>query len=168
MSITMYDVSVPVFVQGLKGLKGVLAKALAHAEAKNIDPNVLLQSRLAPDMFPLVRQVQLASDFAKGPVVRLAGAEPPAWEDTETSFPELLARLDKTIELIGGYAPAAIAGSEDREISLVRRGETHKFKGQDYLLGQALPNFWFHVTAAYSILRHNGVEVGKKDFLAMN
>jgi hypothetical protein len=167
MTLSMSQASSAVFLQGLKGLKGVLAKARAHAEAKGIDPQALLGARLYPDMFPLTRQVQIAADFAKGPVARLSGAEPPSWEDKETTFEELEARVERTIAFIEGVPAAAIDGSEDRDISLTRRGETTAVKGQTYLLEQALPNFWFHVTTAYAILRHNGVEVGKRDFLAM-
>jgi hypothetical protein len=162
----MFDASVPVVLQGLKGLKGVLAKAEAYAEARKIDPNALLQARLYPDMLPLLRQVQIATDLAKGGAGRLAGAELPVFEDVETSFPELQARLDRAIAFIAGLEPAAFEGSEAREVSLKRRGETVTFPGKDYLLHQALPNFWFHVTTAYAILRHNGLEVGKSDFLA--
>jgi hypothetical protein len=166
MSISMFDASSPVFLQGLKGLKGVLAKAAAHAEARKIDPSALLQARLFPDMLSLTRQVQLASDFAKGAAGRLAGADLPVYADDEASFADLDARIAKTMAFIEGLDPAAIAGSENREISLVRRGETVTFSGKVYLFEQALPNFWFHVTTAYAILRHNGVEVGKRDFLA--
>jgi hypothetical protein len=167
MTISLYQVSVPVFLQGLRGLSGVLEKAAAHVEAKSLDPAALLQARLYPDMFPLIRQVQLASDFAKGPVARLAGVEPPAWADTETSFAELKDRVDNSIAYIKDFTADQIDGQEDREVSLVRRGETHVFKAQAYLLGQALPNFFFHATTAYDILRHNGVEIGKKDFLGL-
>ena len=166
MTISMSQVSVPVFAQGLKGLKGVLAKAAAHAEARKIDPQVLLASRLYPDMLPLLRQVQIGCDFAKGAAGRLAGDDMPTFEDTEQSFADLEARIDKTLAYIQGLSAAAIDGSETRDITLVRRGESFTFKGQAYLLEQAMPNFWFHVTTAYAILRHNGVEVGKKDFLA--
>jgi hypothetical protein len=154
------------FLQGLKGLSGVLDKARAYVEAKGIDADALLKARLYPDMLPMTRQVQIACDFAKGAVARLAGADMPNFEDTETSFADLKARVEKTIAYISSIDPAAIDGSEDKDISLVRRGETFVFKGQPYLLEQALPNFWFHVTTAYAILRHNGVEIGKKDFLA--
>ena len=167
MTLSMSQASAPVFLQGLKGLAGVLDKAAAHVEAKKIDANALLQARLYPDMLTMTRQVQIACDFAKGAVARLASADMPTFEDTETSFAELKARVDKTIAYISGVDPKAVDGSEDKDISLVRRGETFVFKGQPYLLEQALPNFWFHVTTAYAILRHNGVEVGKKDFLAV-
>jgi len=166
MTISMSQVSVPVFLQGLKGLKGVLAKAAAHAEAKKIDPQVLLQARLYPDMLPLLRQVQIACDFAKGAAGRLASDDMPTFEDNEQSFADLDARIDKTVAYIQGLSAASVDGSELKDIVLIRRGESFTFKGQDYLLEQALPNFWFHVTTAYAILRHNGVEVGKKDFLA--
>ncbi|HEY3815129.1 MAG TPA: DUF1993 domain-containing protein [Caulobacteraceae bacterium] len=168
MTLSMSQASASVFVHGLTGLKGVLAKARAHAEAKGFDPSALLQARLYPDMFPLTRQVQIAADFAKGASARLSGAEPPAWEDKEATFEELEARVERTIAFIKAIDPKSIDGSEDREISLTRRGETTVVKGQPYLLEQALPNFWFHVTTAYAILRHNGVEVGKRDFLAMS
>ena len=165
MSLSMFDASVPALLQGLKGLKTVLAKAEAHAEAKKIDPAALLQARLYPDMFTLARQVQIATDFAKGAAGRLAGAELPVFEDTETSFAELQARVAKAATFIDGLSPAAFEGSETREVSLKRRGETVSFPGKDYLLAQALPNFWFHVTTAYAILRHNGVELSKSDYM---
>jgi hypothetical protein len=167
MPLSMSQASSPVFLQGLKGLSGVLEKAAAHIEAKKMDQNAFLQARLYPDMLPMARQVQIACDFAKGAVARLASADMPTFEDNESSFAELKARVDKTIAYIASVSPAAIDGSEGKDISLVRRGETHVFKGQAYLLEQAVPNFWFHVTTAYAILRHNGVEVGKKDFLAV-
>ena len=165
MSLSMFDASVPALLQGLKGLKTVLAKAEAHAEAKKIDPAALLQARLYPDMFTLARQVQIATDFAKGAAGRLAGAELPVFDDVETSFAELQARVAKAATFIDGLSPAAFEGSETREVSLKRRGETVTFPGKDYLLLQALPNFWFHVTTAYAILRHNGVELSKSDYM---
>jgi hypothetical protein len=161
----MYDASVPALLQGLKGLNTVLAKAQAHAEARKIEPAVLLQARLYPDMFPLARQVQIATDFAKGAAGRLAGAELPVYEDTETSFGDLQARVAKAAAFIEGLSPAAFEGSDTREVSLKRRGETVTFTGRDYLLDQAQPNFWFHVTTAYAILRHNGVELSKSDYM---
>jgi hypothetical protein len=165
MSLSMFDASVPALLQGLKGLKTVLAKAAAHAEAKKLDPNALLQARLYPDMFTLVRQVQIATDFAKGAAGRLAGAELPVFEDVETSFEELQARVAKAAAFIEGLSAAAFEGSETREVSLNRRGQVVSFTGKDYLLLQALPNFWFHVTTAYAILRHNGVELSKSDYM---
>jgi hypothetical protein len=165
MSLSMFDASVPALLQGLRGLKTVLAKAKAHAEAKKIEPNALLQARLYPDMFTLVRQVQIATDFAKGAAGRLAGAELPVFEDTETSFEDLQARVTKAAAFIEGLSAADFEGSETRQVSLNRRGEVVSFTGKDYLLLQALPNFWFHTTTAYAILRHNGVELSKSDYM---
>jgi hypothetical protein len=167
MSLSMSQVSIPVFLQGLKGLSGVLAKAQAQAEAKSVPDANYLQARLYPDMLPMARQVQIACDFAKGAVARLAGADMPAFEDTETTFAELKARVDKTIAYIESIDDDAVDGSEDKDISLMRRGETLVFKGLPYLLEQAMPNFWFHVTTAYALLRHQGIEIGKRDFLAV-
>jgi hypothetical protein len=165
MSLSMFDVSVPVLLQGLNGLKTVLAKAEAHAEARKIEPGALLQARLYPDMFTLIRQVQIATDFAKGAAGRLAGAELPVYEDAETSFEDLQARVAKAAAFIAQLSPAAFEGAEAREVSLKRRGETVTFTGRDYLLAQAQPNFWFHLTTAYAILRHNGVELSKSDYM---
>ena len=165
MTLSMYQASVPVFIQGLTGLGGVIDKAASHAAERKIDPAALLQARLYPDMFPFARQVQIATDFAKGGAARLAGVEFPAYEDSETSFEELKARVDKTIAFLRTLDAAQIDGSEERDISLVRRGETSIVKGQAYLLEQAMPNFYFHITTAYAIQRHNGVEVGKRVFL---
>ena len=165
MTLSMYQASVPVFIQGLTGLGGVIDKAAAHAAERKIDPAALLQARLYPDMFPFARQVQIATDFAKGAIARLAGVEFPTYEDTEASFEELKARVDKTIAFLRTLDAAQIDGSEERDISLVRRGETSIVKGQAYLLEQAMPNFYFHITTAYAIQRHNGVEVGKRLFL---
>lgn len=165
MSISMYQASVPTLIQALKALSGVLDKGAKHAEAKGIDPAVLLGSRLYPDMFPLTRQVQIASDNAKGPSARLAGMEPPKFDDNEASFADLQARITKTIEFLQTLKPAQIDGSEDRQIVLQMRAGPLEFKGQAYLLHFAMPNFYFHCATVYAILRHNGVEVGKKDFL---
>jgi hypothetical protein len=165
MTLTIHQASVPVFAQGLKGLKGVLTKAAAHVDAKKLDPDALLKARLYPDMFPLLRQAQIATDFAKGCAARLAGEEVPAWDDTETSFEDLIARVDRAIAYVEGLDPAKFEGAEDRDITLVRRGETSVVKGLAYLQGQAQPNFFFHLTTAYAILRKNGVEIGKKDYL---
>jgi hypothetical protein len=165
MTLTIHQASVPVFVQGLKGLKGVLAKAAAHVDAKALDPDALLKARLYPDMFPLLRQVQIATDFAKGCAARLAGEEVPAWDDVETGFADLIARVDRAIAYVEGLDPAKFAGAEDRDITLVRRGETSVVKGLAYLQAQAQPNFFFHLITAYAILRKNGVEIGKRDFL---
>lgn len=161
----MYQSSVPVFVRMLNNLAEILKKAAAHAETKKIDPAVLLQTRLYPDMFALARQVQIATDTAKGCAARLAGVEPPRYEDKESSFPELLARIEKTIAYAKSIKPDQIDGSEDRPIVLKVRDQSINFTGLAYLLNFALPNFYFHVATAYDLLRHNGVELGKQDFL---
>lgn len=166
MTLSMYSASVPVFRQMLGGLSDVLAKAEAHAQEKKIDSVVLLQTRLFPDMFPLTRQVQIASDFAKGVSARLANAEMPAFEDNEQTFAELQTRIAKTRAFIDGLDAAAFAGSEQRDIVL-RPGtpKERKLDGHTYLLGYGLPQFFFHVTTVYALLRHNGVEVGKRDYM---
>jgi hypothetical protein len=166
MTVSMYQVSVPVFKQMLGALSAVLAKAEAHAEAKKIVPDALLQARLYPDMFPLLRQVQIACDFAKSVSARIAEVEVPSYEDSEASFPDLQARIAKTLAFIGGLQASQIDGGEERRI--VTQGGTPKekiFSGQSYLLNYGLPHFFFHTTTAYAILRHNGVEVGKKDYI---
>ena len=165
MSITMYKASVPVFQQMLAAASAVLDKAAEHAAARKIEPSVLLAARLYPDMFPLTRQIQVATDFAKGAVARLAGQEPPKYEDNETSFDELKARIAKTLAYLKDFKPAQIDGSEGREISLKLGNETRQFTGENYLLHLVLPNVFFHLTTAYAILRHNGVELGKRDFM---
>jgi hypothetical protein len=165
MTISMYQASVPVFQQGLAALSGVLDKAAAHAAARKIDPAVLLQTRLFPDMFPLTRQVQIAADFAKGCPARLAGVENPSYADEETTIDALKARLDKTSAFLKTLTAAQIDGSETRDIALKIAGNEVTFKGQTYLLHFALPNFYFHSTAAYAILRSCGVEIGKRDFI---
>lgn len=165
MSLSMYQASVPVFIRGLNNLAVILDKGAAHAAAKGIEPAVLLQARLAPDMFPLVRQVQSVSDTAKGGAARLAGVEVPSYPDTESDFPELQQRITKTVAFLQTLAPAQIDGSEERVIALKMRGQELQLGGQPYLLGFALPNFYFHLTTAYDILRHNGVELGKRDYL---
>ena len=166
MTLSMYNASIPVFQQMLKALSEVLTKAEAHAADKHFDPQVLLQARLFPDMFPLLRQVQIAADFAKSVPARLAGVEVPAYEDSEQSFADLQARLTKTLTFLAGLSAAQIDGSEALEVVL-RPGtpKEKKLSGQTYLVGYGLPQFFFHVTTAYDILRHNGVEVGKMDFL---
>jgi hypothetical protein len=161
----MYAASVPPIIRSLINLRSILEKAVTYAEAKKIDPSVLINARLYPDMLPLSRQVQIATDVAKGAVSRLAGLEPPKYEDNESTFPELLARLDKTIALLESFKPEQMDGSEDKTIMLPMHERTVTFKGLPYLLDFVLPNVYFHVTTAYAILRHNGVEIGKKDFL---
>jgi hypothetical protein len=165
MSITMFQASVPVFQRMLKSLDAVLDKGAAHASDLRIDPSVLLTARLYPDMFALTRQVQIATDHAKGATARLAGLPVPSFADTEATFPELKARIAKTLEFIGTVKPAQIDGSEGRDITLKAGPRELAFKGQDYLLFFAMPNFYFHVTTAFAILRHNGVRVGKLDYL---
>ncbi len=166
MSNPMYTASIPVFTQMLGGLKTVLAKAAAHAGAKNIDPAIFLQARLSPDMFALARQVQVACDFAKGPAARLAGVEVPAMADTETTFAQLEARIDAVLAFMATLTPAQFEAAATREI--VTQAGTPKekrFTGSSYLFNYGLPHFFFHVVTAYDILRHNGVEVGKKDYI---
>ncbi|HZE10411.1 MAG TPA: DUF1993 family protein [Burkholderiales bacterium] len=166
MTISMYQASVPRFANTLKNLSDVLDKAQAHADAKKIDPVVFTHFRLYPDMLPMKRQVQIACDSAKGAVARLAGAEVPKHEDTEETFAELKTRIAKTIDFIQTFKPAQIDGSEEKTIHLKLGQREVDYKGMQYLLGHALPNFYFHVTTAYDILRHNGVELGKRDYLA--
>lgn len=168
MSISMYQASVPSLLQTLNALSKILVKAETDAAERKIDPAVLLGYRLAPDMFNLIRQVQVASDFGKNTTARLAGQEPPKYEDTEKTIGELKARIAKTIAFVESFKPAAIDGSEGREITIPVGGQPKTFKGQDYLVNFALPNFYFHATAAYAILRHCGVKLGKRDFLNWN
>jgi hypothetical protein len=165
MTISMYQASVPMFIRMLTSLKGILEKGAAHAQAKKIDEPVLLNARLYPDMFAFTRQVQIACDFARGTAARLAGKEPPAYEDKEQTFAELVTRVERSIAYLRTLTAGEIDGSEGREIVRPIRGEPKKFTGINYLLQFALPNFFFHVTTAYAILRHNGVELGKADFI---
>jgi hypothetical protein len=165
MSLSMYQASVPLFVQILTALSKVLDKAEAHAAAKKIDPAVLLGCRLAPDMYPLTRQVQTMCDMAKGAAARLAGIEVPSWPDNESTFVGLKDRIRKTLDFVQSFKPAQIDGSEAREVAMKIGGNPVSFKGQPYLVHFVLPNFFFHAAAAYAILRHNGVELGKRDFL---
>ena len=166
MTRAIYTASIPVFKQMLGGLSGTLAKAEAHAAAKNIDPNALLQARLFPDMFPLLRQVQVASDFAKSVSARLAGVDVPQLADKEQTFADLQARIATVLEFIGGLDAQLFDDAATREI--VTQAGTPKekrFTGESYLFNYGLPHFFFHTTMAYAILRHNGVEVGKKDYI---
>jgi uncharacterized protein len=165
MSLSMYQASVPVFQRTLGALDKILDKAAAYAAERKIDPAVLLSARLYPDMFPLTRQVQIATDHAKGASARLAGAAVPSFEDNEKTFADLKARIGKTLDFVGTFRPAQIDGSEGRDISLKAGPRELTFKGQDYLLFFALPNFYFHAATAFGILRHNGVSIGKLDFL---
>ena len=161
----MYQASAPRFVSILTNLSAILDKAQAHVEARKIDPAALTAYRLFPDMLPMTRQVQIACDGAKGAVARLAAVDIPKHEDTEQTFAELKARIAKTIDFVRSIKPAQLDGSEDKDITLKLGGKDTTFKGMQYLLGFALPNFYFHVTTAYNILRHNGVEIGKKDYI---
>jgi uncharacterized protein len=165
MTLSMYQASVPPLLQMLASLQNVLDKAEAFAAARKIEPGVLLNTRLTPDMFPLVRQIQLAADFAKGGAGRIAGIELPKFPDDETSFAELKTRIAKTVEFLKTLKAADIDGHEAREVTIPVGGNPHKFTAQNYLLKFALPNFYFHHTTAYAILRQCGVEIGKRDYL---
>ena len=165
MTISMYQASVPRFVNILGNLSGILDKAQAFAEARKVDDTVLTAYRLYPDMLPLTKQVQIACDAAKGVVARLAGVDIPVHEDTEKTLADLKARIARTIAFIQTVTPAQIDGTEEKEI-VIKRGEKEaRYTGMQYLLGHAVPNFYFHITTTYAILRHNGVEIGKRDFL---
>ncbi len=169
MSFSMYDATVPVYRRALKGVSAVLTKAAAHAETRKIDPGVLLNWRLAPDMFPLIKQVQIAADHAKGGCARLAKLDVPVIADTENSFTDLQARIAKTLSYIETFKPEQFAGAEDRNI-VMELGPNKEFRlefvGRAFLSDWSLPNFYFHVTTAYAILRQAGVDIGKRDFLA--
>lgn len=165
MQISMYAASIPVFQRALRHLAAILSKAAADAEARKFDPAVLVNARLAPDMLPLSRQIQIATDTARGVAARLAGLERPVVPDTESSLDDLQKRIASTLDYLGSVTSAQIDGSEDREITVPQRSGDIKLPGIQYLLNFAHPNFWFHVTTAYAILRHNGVEIGKLDFL---
>jgi hypothetical protein len=165
MTISMYEASIPVYKRFLSNLSEILAKATHHADDRKIDHSVLLNARLFPDMYPLVKQVQIAADQAKGMAARLAGVEIPKFEDNESSFAELQERIAKTMAFLDSVKSEQLEGSENRDIVLTLRDRKLEFKGQQYLLTWAQPNFYFHITTAYDILRHNGVEIGKRDFL---
>lgn len=165
MTISMYQASVPAFIRALDNLAAILEKGAAHAQARKIDDAVLLNSRLFPDMFPLARQVQLATDTARSGAGRLAGAEFPAYEDKEATFQDLVLRIRNTIAYLKSLQPAQIDGGEDKTITWQSRSSTKSMQGLPYLMSHLLPNVHFHVTTAYAILRHNGVELGKKDYL---
>ena len=165
MSISMHSASAPVFVKMLTSLSKWLDAAEAHAVLKKFDPNVLLSARLAPDMLPFTKQVQIASDHAKGAMARLAGIELPKYEDNEASLAELKARVRKTIDFVQSVPASQVDGSEERDVVLPMRSGTLNLKGEGYLTQFAMPNFYFHVSMAYALLRHNGVEIGKADYL---
>jgi hypothetical protein len=165
MSLTMYDASAPVFRRMLVNLSQILAKAEVHAAQNGLDPAELVQARLYPDMFPLVRQVQIASDVSKGAVARLAGIEPPKMADEEQTFEDVRGRIERTLAFIAEAPRVEIEGSASRKIEIKVGGQELAFSGKDYLLTFALPNFFFHITTAYDILRHTGLDIGKRDFL---
>jgi hypothetical protein len=165
MAIEIYDQVVPVMHRMLSNLSTILQKAEAYAQARKIDPPALLQARLSPDMFTFTRQVQIATDFVKSVPSRLCGIEPPKWEDKEQTFAELQARIQRGLDYIGGFKREQFAGAETREIEIKTPNRTLNFNGKDYLLNFALPNFYFHLTMAYALLRHNGLEIGKLDYL---
>jgi uncharacterized protein len=165
MPISMYQASVPAFQKHLEALDGILDKALAHAVARKVDPSVLLNARLFPDMWPLVRQVQATGDFAKNVCARLAGLPVPAYADTETTIPELKTRIATTLAFLSTIKPEQMEGSETTSYTFKVGPQDRTFTGHDYLMHFALPNFYFHASTAYNILRHNGVEVGKLDFM---
>jgi hypothetical protein len=167
VAYSIYQASVPVFLQQLGALSGVLDKAAAHARDSGTAPAELIDARLAADMFPLTRQVQIATDHAKGATARLSGREVPKYEDNETSFDELKARIAKTVEFVKSVPASEIEGAESREIKLTIGGQERILPGERYLARVALPNFFFHVTTAYDILRHKGVPLGKRDFLGV-
>jgi hypothetical protein len=165
MKISMHAMSHDVFKKALTQLLHVMEKGVANAQGRNFDTSVLVNARLAPDMLPFSRQIQLTSDFAKNSLARLAGIDPPKFEDNETTMDELLARVKKTLDYIGTIPAASLEGSEDRDIRIPLRDRTLEMKGLPYLQNWALPNFFFHHVTAYNLLRHNGVDIGKRDFL---
>jgi hypothetical protein len=165
MPLSMYQASAPVFIRMLNNLDSILAKAEAYAKERKIEDSVLLDWRLAPDMFPLTRQVQIAGDFAKGTTARLAGVEVPKYADDEASLAALRQRIAKTVTFVESFKASDIDGSEDRDITLSAGTQELRFKGQPYLLNFALPNFYFHITTAYDLLRACGVSIGKQDFI---
>jgi len=167
MSFTTYDASIPPLIRTLENLSKILDKAVVHAGENKIPLPDLLEARLAPDMFPFTRQIQIVSDGAKGCAARLAGMEPPSFPDTESTFPELKTRIAKTIEFLKSVAPNTVAGAEDRSITLKFPQGEMTFTGKDFLTNFALPNFYFHVTTAYGLLRHKGIPIGKMDYLGV-
>ena len=165
MTISMYDLSIPVFVKKLKNVSAILDKANHYAETKKFDSVNLVTARLAPDMLPLARQVQIATDVVKGCAARLAGIDVPSYPDTESTISELQARIQKTIDFLEGITVSQVQGSETRAIDLKVGGQDKHFTGQEYLSYFVIPNFYFHITTTYAILRHNGLDIGKKDYL---
>ena len=165
MPLSMSQASVSIYAQQLNSLLGLLDKAAEHCRAKGVDPSKLIGAQLAPDMFPFSRQIQIATDQAKGATARLSGREIPKFEDTEKTFDDLKARIKKTLDFIKTVPTQQIDGSEEKDITLPIGGQPRTLKAQTYLVHNSLPNFFFHVTTAYDILRHNGVEIGKRDYL---
>ena len=165
MPLSMSQASVSIYAQQLNSLLGLLDKAVEHCKTKGVDPSELISAQLAPDMFPFSRQIQIATDQAKGATARLSGRENPKFEDTEKTFDELKARVKKTLDFIKSVPAQEIDGSEEKDITLPIGGQPRTLKGQLYLVRNSLPNFFFHVTTAYDILRHKGVEIGKRDYL---
>lgn len=165
MTVSLYDVSIPVFTRGLTNLSAILDKAIAHAAAKKIDPTVFAQTRLFPDMLPLTVQVQIACDIVKGGAARLSGIEGPKYEDNEATLADLKTRVAKTLAFVNTVTAEQLQGSETRDIVLKTQSRTLNFKGLAYLTNFVLPNFYFHISMTYALLRHNGVELGKGDFL---
>ncbi len=165
MAVSMFQVAVPTFERRLKALSAVIDKAAAHAEAKKIEPSTLIHDRLYADMFPFWRQVQAACNHAANATARLAGADLPTFGDIEKTFDGLKARIAETLKIVNGFDASRLDGGDDRTVTLVMGGHERKMTGLDYFLHSALPNFYFHATTAYDILRHNGVEVGKRDFI---
>ncbi len=165
MKVSMYALSHDVFKRALTQLLALMEKGVANAKARSFDTSVLVNARLAPDMLPFVKQIQLTSDFAKNSMARLAGVDPPKFEDVETTMDELFARVRKTIDYIDTVPASALEGSETRDIKIPLRDRTVEFKGLSFLQNWALPNFFFHHVTAYNLLRHNGVDIGKRDFL---
>lgn len=165
MSLTMHSASVPVFQRTLTAMLAWLDKAQAHAEARKFPPDNYLALRLAPDMLPFTKQIQIACDMVKGCVARLSGQDVPKWDDNEATLDELRARIRKTLDYVGGFTASQLDGSDAREIVLQMRSGEVKFSGEDYLKHYVLPNVYFHATTTYALLRHAGVELGKRDFL---
>lgn len=165
MSIDVFDQTVSAMSRALLNLDAIVSRAESHAEERKIDPSVLVQARLSPDMLPFVAQIRIATDTAKGAAARLSASELPSWPDDETSFPEIHARIRKALDFLSGFKREQFEGAEDKDIELKLGKERVKFTGREYILGFVLPNFYFHVTTAYAILRHNGVPLGKRDFL---
>lgn len=165
MKISMYEASIPTFLHTLNSLKAILEKGAAHAEARKFDPNLLAATRLTADMLPLTRQIQIASDAAKGAAARLTGVDPPKFEDNETTVADLIARIGKTVDYLQGFKPEQFEGSDERTITIPTPRQTFTFPGLVFLRHWAIPNFFFHVTTAYNLLRANGVEIGKADYL---